>query len=321
MGVGGVAGCVAKTVVAPMERARLLAQTGATERGFLSTVSMIYRGEGARGLWRGNGANCLRVFPAKAILFAGNDYYKGALRGVMGQDSQAAAFLSGSIAGITAAFVTYPLDVTRMRMSATRIGGDGSGSGGDCGRARAAARAVHASFFQVGRQVWKTGGLRGFYRGIVPTSMGAVPYEGIKFGVFDLLRSLWIASSESEVSSSPEDGLDATFADDERMRGRRAGAEAKLPMVAKLTCGALAGIAGGAIMYPNDTVRRRMQVAGAMRGSEGDRVFTGPLDCARDTYRRGGVRRFYRGIGPYLVRMVPNAAIQFAVYESLRDLL
>jgi len=105
------------------------------------------------------------------------------------------------------------------------------------------------------------------------------------------------------------------------MRGRRAGAEAKLPMVAKLTCGALAGIAGGAIMYPNDTVRRRMQVAGAMRGSEGDRVFTGPLDCARDTYRRGGVRRFYRGIGPYLVRMVPNAAIQFAVYESLRDLL
>ena len=41
-------------------------------------------------------ANCLRVFPAKAILFAGNDYYKCALRMVMGKDSQAAAFLRGA---------------------------------------------------------------------------------------------------------------------------------------------------------------------------------------------------------------------------------
>ena len=308
-----MAGCVAKTVVAPMERARLLAQTGATERGFVSTVRTIYRSEGARGLWRGNGANCLRVFPAKAILFAGNDYYKGVLRVVMGQDSQAAAFLSGSIAGITAAFATYPLDVTRMRLSATRIGESGCGT---AGRARAAAMTVHASFLQVGMQVWKTDGLRGFYRGIVPTSVGAVPYEGIKFGVFDLLRSLWLSSLLTPPTLEEEESHDPTSA---AKLGKNT--EAKLPIVAKLVCGALAGIAGGAIMYPNDTVRRRMQVAGAMRGSEGDRVFSGPVDCARDTYRRGGVRRFYRGIGPYLVRMVPNAAIQFAVYESLRDLL
>ena len=208
-----------------------------------------------------------------------------------------------------------------MRMSATQIGGDSGSKGGGRTAANASdlgsARTGRASFFRVGLRVWKSDGLRGFYRGIVPTSVGAIPYEGIKFGVFDLLRSVWISqvgSRAEEESSSPEDGLDETSS-------RNAGAEVKMPIVAKLACGALAGIAGGAVMYPNDTVRRRMQVAGAMQGSEGDRVFSGPLDCACDTYRRGGVRRFYRGIGPYLVRMVPNAAIQFAVYESLKDYL
>ena len=166
-----------------------------------------------------------------------------------------------------------------------------------------------STFWKVGVGVWRKEGVRGFYRGIVPTTLGAVPYEGIKFGVFDLLRSLWLSQ------------LQARSADDIRISSSSEGNgdSIKLPIFAKLVCGALAGIAGGAIMYPNDTVRRRMQVAGAMSGSNADRVFSGPLDCALDTYRQGGVRRFYRGIGPYLIRMVPNAAIQFAVYESLKD--
>ncbi len=312
--MGSLAGCVAKTAVAPFERARLLAQTGAVEGGFIHTVRAIYTSEGAAGLWRGNGANCYRVIPAKGILFAANDYYKGLFRVWMGQDSAVAPFLSGSVAGMTAAFLTYPLDVTRLRMSATGLQptsapvaeADGSphrvrGARGARGAAAPSPPIQTRSFHRTMVNIWRTEGLRPFFRGMVPTVGGAIPYEGIKFGFFDGIQAMWVAQLRRRDDPEAE--------------------PPKLSLVGKLVCGAVAGIAAGGIMYPNDTVRRRMQVAGAMGGGAEDRVFTGPLDCARDTFARGGLRRFYRGVGPYLVRMVPNAAIQFAVYESLKGLV
>ena len=76
---GGFGGCVAKTVTSPLERIRLLAQTG-NSRGISSTAISILESEGWRGFWRGNGTNCFRIFPAKGILFATNDFYKDLLR-------------------------------------------------------------------------------------------------------------------------------------------------------------------------------------------------------------------------------------------------
>ena len=49
------------------------------------------------------------------------------------------------------------------------------------------------------------------------------------------------------------------------------------------------------------------------------RGVNGFLKCYRDTYVSGGVARFYRGIGPYLVRMAPGSAIQFAVFDGLKN--
>ena len=47
----------------------------------------ILRNEGIRGLWAGNGANLIRVFPAKAIVFSSNDMYKHLLRRFSNHDS------------------------------------------------------------------------------------------------------------------------------------------------------------------------------------------------------------------------------------------
>ena len=43
-------------------------------------MALVYREEGLRGLYRGNGANVVRVIPTYALKFAFNDTFKDMLR-------------------------------------------------------------------------------------------------------------------------------------------------------------------------------------------------------------------------------------------------
>ena len=83
---GGLAGMIAKTATNPLERIKMLSQTGehnaknqslvngsgGTSGGknvsILELYKTIIRNEGVIGLWAGNGANLLRVFPVSTIL-------------------------------------------------------------------------------------------------------------------------------------------------------------------------------------------------------------------------------------------------------------
>ena len=79
--LGGVIGGVSHTIVAPIERVKLILQTQDINvamlgghhrkyRGFLDTVSTIVREEGVLALWRGNGTGVLRYYPSVALNFA-----------------------------------------------------------------------------------------------------------------------------------------------------------------------------------------------------------------------------------------------------------
>lgn len=74
---GGVAGIVSRTAVAPLERVKILFQVqGLSAQGaplkhtsILKSLQSLVNAEGFAGLWKGNGANCVRVFPSSAIQF------------------------------------------------------------------------------------------------------------------------------------------------------------------------------------------------------------------------------------------------------------
>ena len=113
---------IAKTATAPIERIRMPIQTGehgtsakhASVRGIYQTV---LRHEGILGLWAGNGANLLRVFPSKAVVFSSNDVYKTWLLNANVLDKTSVSFLAGGLAGMSATAATYPLDLARGRIS------------------------------------------------------------------------------------------------------------------------------------------------------------------------------------------------------------
>ena len=253
----------------------------------MDSVSVVVRQEGIRGLWRGNLINCARTFPSRGILFSCQDQYKDMLLKAAGEDPGLhvvettvyrsdgssfnvptwASFIAGSMAGITACSLTYPLDVLWTRVAGKLV-------------ARSVQEAPLASTF---RTMVKEEGARAFFRGVGPTILGAVPYEGVKFAVYD-----------SSIAMQNSMGVD----------------QQTHPLLPKLAAGFLAGGVAGSVLFPNDTVRRLLQ----MREVQ----YTSAMDCWVRTYRTHGVRRFFRGLTPYLVRVLPNSAIQFGAYNLLK---
>lgn len=278
---GGLAGCIAKTVTNPLERIKMLSQTGehgSKNNSIIGLYRSIIHNEGVIGLWAGNGANLLRIFPAKAVVFSTNDVYQGIFRKLTGTDDDKKlhhmyAFFAGGMAGMTASACTYPLDFARGRISG-KLANDG--------------KKHYKGIISTIVMTVRDEGPMAVYKGVTPTLLGALPYEGIKFGTVSFLEKLFPPDGQSSTSS-----------------------------VRKMIFGGLGGVAAGLITYPNDTVRRLLQLQGS-RGT--DTRYTGYWDCVRKTYHAEGVGRFYRGVTVNIIRMAPNTAVQFGSYELLKQL-
>lgn len=278
---GGVAGMIAKTATNPLERIKMLSQTGEhglQSAGIMNLYRSILKHEGILGLWAGNGANLLRVFPAKAVVFSSNDMYQGLFRKLtkIPDDQKLApfyAFFAGGFAGMTASAFTYPLDFARGRISG-KLATEGQQK-----QYKGIIRTVIVSV--------RDEGFFALYKGVTPTLVGALPYEGIKFGTVGFLEKTF---PTEEKTTTP---------------------------LRKMLFGGLGGVTAGLITYPNDTIRRLLQLQGS-RGTKAE--YSGYWDCVRKTYKAEGIGRFYRGVTINIIRMAPNAAVQFGSYELLKQM-
>ena len=84
LAAGGVAGGVAKTVIAPLDRSKIFFQTNETRnyrfRYALRWLRHGYRTEGLLSLWRGNTATLARIVPYSALQFMSFEQYKKLLK-------------------------------------------------------------------------------------------------------------------------------------------------------------------------------------------------------------------------------------------------
>ncbi|MCE3217225.1 hypothetical protein HAX54_011111 [Datura stramonium] len=131
---GGVAGAISKTCTAPLARLTILFQLQGmhTDAANLKKVSLwqeasrIVREEGFRAFWKGNLVTIAHRLPYSSISFYAFERYKNVLQLILGVESQGEnitadlciRLVGGGLAGITAASVTYPLDLVRTRLAA-----------------------------------------------------------------------------------------------------------------------------------------------------------------------------------------------------------
>lgn len=119
---GGLAGSVAKTLVAPIDRVKILLQVHSVHYenySIFSTFYQVVKQEGPLALYNGNGAQLLRIFPYAAMQFTSYEFFKSLNKRIFGEKSNRIinSLACGSLAGITAVTVTYPLDVIRSRLA------------------------------------------------------------------------------------------------------------------------------------------------------------------------------------------------------------
>jgi len=77
--------------------------------------------------------------------------------------------------------------------------------------------------------------------------------------------------------------------------------------------GCVAGVATTAIMAPGERIKCLLQI----QADSGTKKYSGPMDCAKQLYREGGIKSVYKGTGATLLRDVPASGVYFSVYETL----
>ena len=209
----------------------LLSQAGATSN--FQVMRDVVAAEG----WQDCGAahaNVIRVIPNSILLMCSDMYKSGVMSALPAAGSTAVSTIAGGLAGLTAVLSTYPLELVRTRM-AYRI----------CDPISCEA---YATVWSTLRSVVRETGPIGLYAGVGMTLIGSLPFEGIKFGLYDAIKT-WV----------PRD------------------ADGRISPVWTLLNGAVSGAVAHAATYPLDTIRRRMQISGATGAS----TYTSALQCMR----------------------------------------
>ncbi|PLB46688.1 mitochondrial carrier [Aspergillus steynii IBT 23096] len=294
---GGLAGCTARTVVAPLERVKILFQTAhpgfvhhTTSRlAVLDALRTIQTSCGTQALFQGHSLTLLRTFPDAAINFLAYEQLRSALITAPDEDTPSRLFISGSLAGAISMSCTYPLELIRVNL---------------------AFQSRPTSLVVIWNHIYRDGGLRtsavaNFYRGYTPTLLATLPYAGMSFFAHDLIgdwfRSPFLASYTSLLPA-------------EHMPSRLT-KRIQLTAPAELLSGALAGMVAQTVSYPLEVIRRRMQVSG-MNGGHISQA--GIADTARTILVERGIRGFYVGLTIGYIKVVPMVATSFFVYDRLK---
>ncbi|KAB2017128.1 hypothetical protein ES319_D08G140200v1 [Gossypium barbadense] len=300
---GGVAGGVSRSAVAPLERLKILLQVqnphSIKYNGTIQGLKYIWRTEGFRGMFKGNGTNCARIIPNSAVKFFS---YEEASKGILylyrqqsgNEDAQLTPLLrlgAGACAGIIAMSATYPMDMVRGRLTVQTE------------------KSPHQyrGIFHALSTVLREEGPRALYKGWLPSVIGVVPYVGLNFAVYESLKDVLIKRKPLGLVEDSELGV-----------------------TTRLACGAAAGTIGQTVAYPLDVIRRRMQMVGwkdaasVVTGDGKNKApieYNGMVDTFRKTVRYEGFGALYKGLVPNSVKVVPSIAIAFVTYELVKDVL
>lgn len=131
------------------------------------------------------------------------------------------------------------------------------------------------------RTILRTEGPRGFWHGLIPSLFG-ISHGAVQFSAYEKLKD-YRRRSHGELSNTDYLVLSGT-----------------------------AKVVAGTVTYPYQVVRVRLQ------GYEAGRRYGGLADVVGQTWKREGVRGFYKGLGPSIVRVLPSTCVTFLVYENVK---
>nr|QKY59833.1 mitochondrial tricarboxylate/dicarboxylate carrier proteins [Aureobasidium melanogenum] len=285
---GGGAGMMEALVCHPLDTIKVRmqlskrSQRGGARRGFIQTGVQIVKRETPLALYKGLGAVLTGIVPKMAIRFTSYEWYKQALASKSGEITSRATFLAGLLAGVTEAVaVVTPMEVVKIRLQAQH---HSMADPLDVPKYRNAAHALYT--------VVKEEGVGALYRGVSLTALRQGTNQAANFTAYTELKA-WL----QERSGNPE---------------------AALPGWQTAFIGLISGAVGPFSNAPIDTIKTRLQRNPAQPGETAiGRIVT----IGSQMWKQEGIRAFWMGITPRVMRVAPGQAVTFAVYEYLKDIM
>ncbi|KAG0088677.1 hypothetical protein BGZ93_002552 [Podila epicladia] len=194
---GGIAGLVSQFSIYPLEtiKTRIMASTGGGKGGSSSGVPVklcirtvakeMWQKAGVRGFYRGLGPSLVGIFPYAAIdlsvfetlKFGYMRWKAGVQEGAAGSEEKSlerpsvfVLLACGTISGSVGATSVYPLSLVRTRLQA---------------QGTPQHPQTYTSTLDVFRKTFEKDGIRGFYKGMVPTLTKVVPAVSISYVVYE----------------------------------------------------------------------------------------------------------------------------------------
>lgn len=171
---GAIAGGVAKTCIAPLDRTKIHFQITDTKFSIREAAKFLkctYTDHGITALWRGNSATMVRIIPYAALQYCSHEHFKKLLNvdtNEKKKQNKIKSFIAGSLAGLLSSICTYPLDLARARMAVTE--------------------SDKPRLIDVFRLVVKQDGFFALYRGCLPSMIGIIPYAGTTFFTYETAK-------------------------------------------------------------------------------------------------------------------------------------
>uniref|UniRef100_A0AAX7TZ24 Solute carrier family 25 member 33 n=1 Tax=Astatotilapia calliptera TaxID=8154 RepID=A0AAX7TZ24_ASTCA len=271
---GGCSGTMGAIVTCPLEVLKTrLQSSGLTLRpvfqvqlGTLSGTGVIRPGGVTPGL--------LQVL--RAIYFAAYSKSKELFNGLFVPNSGLVHMSSAGVAAFVTNSLMNPIWMVKTRMQLEK-------------KARGEKK---MNALQCARYVYKTEGVRGFYRGLTASYAG-ISETMICFLIYETLKKQLAKRQFSSPNGEKEKGASDFLS---------------LMMAAAFSKGCASCIA-----YPHEVIRTRLRE----EGSKYKYFFqTGRLIAVEEGYAA-----FYRGLVPQLIRQIPNTAIVLSTYELIVHLL
>ncbi|KAH9819340.1 Succinate/fumarate mitochondrial transporter [Teratosphaeria destructans] len=286
---GGGAGMMEALVCHPLDTIKVRMQLsrrgrtpGTKRRGFIQTGVEIARKETPLGLYKGLGAVLTGIVPKMAIRFTSYEWYKQLLAGESGKVTGGANFMAGLAAGITEAVaVVTPMEVVKIRLQAQH---HSMADPLDVPKYRNAAHACYT--------VLKEEGAGALWRGVSLTALRQGTNQAANFTAYTEIKNY--------------------------VQTRRPDPTAPLPSWQTSMIGLISGAVGPFTNAPIDTIKTRLQRTPAEPGQ----TAMGRISMiASQMLKQEGVRAFWMGITPRVMRVAPGQAVTFAVYEYLKGIL
>eukprot|EP00889_Picochlorum_renovo_P003857 jgi/Picre1/30887/NNA_006246.t1 len=276
---GGCAAMVSRVFTYPPDtvKARLQVQESSgrlkssSYNGTVDAFFKIAEREGIRGFYRGFGALLVTVVPANMCYFSGYEIGKriSPKSWKVGSDVVTAVFAQ-ALAGI----VYCPIDIVKQAVQTSSI--------------------MHGdqvlSPTQAAQSIWRSQGIRGFYRGFLAMNTLWMPWNLIYLTMYEASKR---RAYEWKLGNSKYPGTSK--------RGEPDGLPPWVYPVCSSSCAAVAAI----VTHPIDVVKTRLQVISARSGKA-----PSSMEVARELWGSQGLAGFQRGMSARVMTMcvAPHSA-------------